>query len=148
EHDRLIEDVCWLTEEGVWVDLTQGWRDDGSIRNFAWISCAKRVRVEQTFLLRSIARHNAQGFARHVETQQASGREELGKLRDQDVKARALLGAPSVIPSPAGSLPETDVSWSFPRPLDIAARRLYVERVTAIETTMPKLARRTCDVFP
>jgi hypothetical protein len=34
DHDRLIEDTCWLTEESRWVDLDDGTRDDGSLRTF------------------------------------------------------------------------------------------------------------------
>lgn len=138
-HDDFVQDLCWLSEELVWVNFDDGSRDDGSLRNFQWLSCVRKQNIEQAFLLRTMALHDAHGFALHVTASQDAGKMERATLQQNSAKAQALLTRPPRKP--------TGVAGELPSPIGDDARREYVLRIQSIRERTKKLAAMTCSTF-
>lgn len=133
---RLVDDVCWASEEVRWVDFEEGTRDDGTLRGFERLGCQARAQVERAYLFRAMAANAPAAFARHLDDAEPRGRREAFFLHALDAKAHALASKSS----PAQLMPGE-------RALDTEARHQYVARVSAIARAAPDVARRTCALF-
>jgi len=136
-HDDLVADLCWVSEELVWVNFEEGWRDDGSLRNFQWLSCERKQRIEQSYLLRSMDLHDAKGFAAHVMSSQRTGKMEMKALATNRAKAKELLvGGNKNKANLNGFAPLTDDS-----------KKEYVVRMQSVADKTRTLATGTCAMF-
>ena len=136
-YQKLADDVCWASEEVQWVDLEEGTRDDGSIRDYAWLACRKRVQTERFYLLRTLGVNDARGFAQHLDEVAVRGSREAALLQDLDTKAKALAAKPA----------PTHLSPPPVETLGAEARRSYVVRRGAIDHGAHELGRQTCALF-
>jgi hypothetical protein len=140
-HDDLVQDLCWLSEELVWVNLEEGWRDSGSLRNFQWLSCERKQHIEQAFLLRTMELHDAHGFALHVKASQEAGKMEKTTLEKNSAKAKALLARPS------SAANKTLAAADLPEAIGDDAKKEYVQRIQSISDRTKKIATMTCSTF-
>jgi hypothetical protein len=137
-YSQLVDDVCWASEEVQWVDLSEGTRDDGSLRGFEWLACQSRVQIERMHLLRALGTKDARGFAQHLDETAPRGARQAFFLRDLDAKAKALASR---------SAPNDGAAPAFPAPLGLQARREYAARFGAIDRGATELGRETCALF-
>jgi hypothetical protein len=139
-YAQLADDICWASEEVQWVDFAEGTRDDGSLRDFAWLACQSRVQVERVYLLRSMSAKDAHAFAEHLDEVAPRGTREAVFLSELHAKAKVLAAKP--MPKHA-----SPAAGSYPGTLGLEARNAYAVRFAAIERQAGELGRATCAAF-
>lgn len=133
-----VEDVCWLSEEAAWMDLSDGTRSDGTLRSYTWLGCQLEGTLELSYLYRGMTKKDWPTLDAHMAVSARRGHQQAKLLESHRKKANDLAASP---------LPESSTFGTITK---FGARdaREYATRIGRISKDTETFAARLCEAFP